>query len=153
MPLSWPELWRHFLCIRSRWWVQRTIRNEIYTQNCNDLPQINVSGEQDYVKWDLGGISYIPRPPLFSACVSWLWTYEKEPILCTWITMVRKYGEAKMFVFVIPPIRVWGKGWHNIKMTHNLYSLSGKTSYRKVSKPREHCCQGACQISERLEKL
>ena len=49
-PLSWPELWRHFLCIRSRWWVQRTIRNEICTQNCNDLLQINLSGEQDYVK-------------------------------------------------------------------------------------------------------
>ena len=52
-----------------------------------------------------------------------------------------------------------------------LYSLSGKTSYRQISwsleaarlgvishhpeiwqAPRQRCCRGACQISERLEK-
>ena len=45
------------------------------------------------------------------------------------------------------------------------YSLSGKTSYRQISwsleaarlgvmiiAPRQRCCRGACQISERLEK-
>ena len=53
-----------------------------------------------------------------------------------------------------------------LHIVQGLYSLNGKTSYRQISNsrsreisrseiwqaPRQRCCQGACQISERLEK-
>ena len=58
-------------------------------------------------------------------------------------------------------------------MILGLYSLNGKTSYRQISwsleaarldvarsyrseiwqAPRQQCCRGTCQISERLEKF